>query len=63
MQISDIQKTKLDSLSDGVEVTFADDEGYDFMTVKLSNNDVWQLVEYAKRELSYAAQLKKKLIG
>ena len=58
MQISDIQKVKLDPIGQGAEITLADDEGYDVMTLKLSKDDIWQIVDFAHHSLSYGAQLK-----
>jgi len=52
MQISDIQKVKLNPISEGVEITLADDDGYDVMTIKLSKTDIWQIDEFVKREMS-----------
>ena len=57
MQISDIQKA-MNPMTKGAVVTFADDEGYDFMQITISKNDLWQLHDFTSREFSNATQLR-----
>ena len=58
MQIVDIQP--IEGIREEFELTFADDEGYDFLVIKLSKNDMQYIVEYYRDNLGYGAQLKKK---
>jgi len=58
MQIVDIQP--IEGIREEFELTFADDEGYDFAAIKLSKEDMWQIAHYCHDELSLGAQRKKK---
>lgn len=59
MQIADIEHVRA-VLDEHALVTFADDEGKDIIKIKISKNDIWQLVDFARDNMSYAAQLKRK---
>ena len=53
-QISDIQLLK-----DGnIEITFCSADGIDFMTLKLDKHSMWQIHEFCRNKLSYAATKK-----
>ena len=56
MQISNIEKTA-DPFNDNVVVTFENDQGNDFLVITLSKNDLWQLVHFAMKKMSYRALL------
>lgn len=61
MEINDIQPVK-QGISDMFEINFADEEtAEDCAKIIISKADLWEIAEYCRKHLSYAAQLKKKL--
>jgi len=51
MQISNIVK-KTQNLEKSAIVTFADNEGYDFLTITISKDDMWQIARFVMEEMS-----------
>jgi uncharacterized GH25 family protein len=58
MQISNIVK-KTQNLEKSAIVTFADNEGYDFLTITISKDDMWQIARFVMEEMSWTKELKK----
>ena len=56
MEISDIQETK----EGKVEITFCTEDLDDVMTIIISKNDAWQIVDFCKDNLSLSAIKKNK---
>lgn len=56
IEISDIQFFP----NGQVEITFQDVNGEDFLTIKISKEDCWDIHKFCKEKLSYYAQTKEK---
>lgn len=58
LEISDIQKQKGELWEHVAEITFCLQTGEDVMKLTLSKNAMWEIVNFCKREMSYATELK-----